>query len=96
MSRLDSRAAKKSTTATLAISEGWGGAAAGLVGLMYLTTKYVKRKIALWLDPWSADPQVEGFQFRQGMYSIASGGLLGRGLGESNQKYAARRTHGVP
>ena len=66
---------------------GMGSAAAGLVGLMYLTTKYVKRKIALWLDPWSADPQVEGFQFRQGMYSIASGGLLGRGLGESNQKY---------
>ena len=66
---------------------GMGGAAAGLVAMMYMTTKYVKKKFALWLDPWSADPQHEGFQFRQGMFSIASGGLLGRGLGESNQKY---------
>lgn len=66
---------------------GLGGAGAALVALMYATTGYVQRKFALWLDPWSADPQNEGFQFRQGMYSIASGGLLGRGLGESNQKY---------
>lgn len=66
---------------------GLGGAGAALVALMYATTGYVRKKFALWLDPWSADPQNEGFQFRQGMYSIASGGLLGRGLGESNQKY---------
>ena len=66
---------------------GLGGAGAALVALMYATTGYVRKKFALWLDPWAADPQVEGFQFRQGMYSIASGGLLGRGLGESNQKY---------
>ena len=66
---------------------GLGGAGAGLLAVMYITTGYVRKKIALWLDPWSANPQVEGFQFRQGMYSIASGGLLGRGLGESNQKY---------
>lgn len=66
---------------------GLGGAGAAMVGLMYVTTDYVKRKIALWLDPWAADPRGDGFQFRQGIYSIASGGLLGRGLGESNQKY---------
>lgn len=66
---------------------GMGGAGAALVALMYATTGYVRKKFALWLDPWAADPQVEGFQFRQGMYSLASGGLLGRGLGESNQKY---------
>lgn len=66
---------------------GLGGAGAALVALMYATTGYVRKKFALWLDPWAADPQKEGFQFRQGMYSIASGGLLGRGLGESNQKY---------
>ena len=66
---------------------GLGGAGVALVSLMYITTDYVKRKFSIWLDPWAADPQNEGFQFRQGMYSIASGGLLGRGLGESNQKY---------
>ena len=66
---------------------GIGGVGVAMVGLMYVTTDYVKRKFAIWLDPWAADPRNEGFQFRQGMYSIASGGLLGRGLGESNQKY---------
>ena len=50
---------------------------------MYATTGYVRKKFALWLDPWSADPRVEGFQFRQGMYSIASGGLLGRDWGRA-------------
>ena len=73
------------------ISLGWfiglGGFGAAALGVLYVTVPYVQRKFALWLDPWSANPQDEGFQFRQGMYSIASGGLLGRGLGESNQKY---------
>ena len=66
---------------------GLGGIGVSMVAFMYVTTDYVKRKFAIWLDPWAADPQNEGFQFRQGVYSIASGGLLGRGLGNSNQKY---------
>ena len=66
---------------------GLGGAAAGLLFILYHTVGYVHRKITIWLDPWSVDPQGGGYQFRQGIYSIASGGLLGRGLGNSNQKY---------
>ena len=66
---------------------GLGGAGAAMVAFMYATTAYVRMKFALWLDPWAADPKNEGYQFRQGVYSIASGGLLGRGLGNSNQKY---------
>ena len=66
---------------------GVGGAGAALVGIMYVTTDYVKRKIGIWLDPTSVDPQDGAYQFWQGIYSIASGGLLGRGLGNSNQKY---------
>ena len=66
---------------------GVGGLGAGLVGIMYLTTGYVKRKFEIWLHPELVDPQDGGYQFWQGIYSIASGGLLGRGLGESNQKY---------
>ncbi len=64
------------------------GAVAG-VGLWFIVTqtKYLTRKINIWLDPWGADAQSDGYQFRQGIYSIASGGLLGRGLGNSNQKY---------
>ena len=37
---------------------GMGGAGAALVALMYATTGYVRKKFALWLDPWAADPQV--------------------------------------
>jgi len=73
------------------ISLKWfaGVGAVGVAGLWFIATKtkYLTRKINLWLDPWGADAQSDGFQFRQGIYSIASGGLLGRGLGESNQKY---------
>ncbi len=73
------------------ISLKWfaGAAAVGSAGLWFIATQtpYLTRKINLWLDPWGADAQSDGFQFRQGIYSIASGGLLGRGLGNSNQKY---------
>lgn len=66
---------------------GLGGAGVAMVGLMYMTTGYVKRKFEIWLHPELVDPQDGGYQYWQGIYSIASGGLLGRGLGESNQKY---------
>ena len=39
-----------------------------------------------WLDPWS-DAQGKGFQTIQSLLAIGSGGLLGRGLGQSRQKY---------
>lgn len=64
-----------------------GGLGAALVGIMYVTTDYVKRKFEIWLHPELVDPQDGGFQYWQGIYSISSGGLLGRGLGNSNQKY---------
>ena len=73
------------------ISLTWffGAGALGAAGLWVIVTKtsYLTRKINIWLDPWGADAQKDGYQFRQGIYSIASGGLLGRGLGQSNQKY---------
>ena len=61
-------------------------AGAGLAFIVFMTD-YLTRKINIWLDPWGADAQSDGYQFRQGVYSIASGGLLGRGLGNSGQKY---------
>lgn len=60
-------------------------AIAGLTFIVFMTD-YMTRKINIWLDPW-LDPQKGGFQPIQAMLSIASGGLLGRGLGNSNQKY---------
>ncbi len=72
------------------ISMGWfvGLGSLAIAGLTFIVfmTDYMTRKINIWLDPW-LDPRNNGFQPIQSMLSIASGGLLGRGLGNSNQKY---------
>jgi len=47
---------------------------------------YQGRRINAWLDP-EADPLGDGFQIRQSLYAVGSGGLLGQGLGQSKQKY---------
>ncbi len=46
---------------------------------------YQLRRIHVWLDP-EAFPQDGGYQVLQGLYAIGSGGLVGKGLGESIQK----------
>ena len=72
------------------ISLSWfvGLGSIGAAGLWFIITqtKYMTRKINIWKNPW-LDPRNGGFQPIQAMLSIASGGLLGRGLGNSNQKY---------
>ncbi len=47
---------------------------------------YGADRIKYWLDPW-ADPTGEGFQTIQSLLAIGSGGVLGRGIGQSRQKY---------
>lgn len=47
---------------------------------------YGADRIKYWLDPW-ADPTGEGFQTIQSLLAIGSGGVLGRGIGMSRQKY---------
>lgn len=47
--------------------------------------RYRLDRITIWLDPFS-DPKDKGFQIIQSMYAIASGGLFGKGLGNSMQK----------
>ena len=44
---------------------------------------YRQDRIQAWLDPESSD---KGYQTLQGLYAIGSGGLFGKGLGESVQK----------
>lgn len=66
----------------------------GLVGLVgvggFFVIKYflgyASDRITAWLDPWS-DPVGTGYQTIQSLLAIGSGGLLGRGLGQSRQKY---------
>lgn len=67
-----------------------GGAGAG-VGLLLLAIfsgviSYGSDRIKYWLDPW-LDPKGKGFQTIQSLLAIGSGGILGRGIGQSRQKY---------
>ena len=58
---------------------------AGLVGLIIMITTigYRQERLDVWLNPELQDP---GSQTIQGLYAIASGGYLGKGLGEGLQK----------
>lgn len=50
-----------------------------------LLKPYQLSRIHVWLDP-EAYPRDGGYQVLQGLYAIGSGGLVGKGLGESIQK----------
>jgi cell division protein FtsW len=60
-------------------------AALPLLVLAVLVAPYRMRRITVFLDPWS-DPRGSGFQIIQSWLAIGSGGLFGRGIGESRQK----------
>lgn len=47
---------------------------------------YASDRIKYWIDPWSS-AQYKGFQTIQSLLAIGSGGVMGRGIGQSNQKY---------
>ena len=66
-------------------------AAAAAVVLVIITQStgfisYGADRIKYWLAPW-ADATGEGFQTIQSLLAIGSGGILGRGIGMSRQKY---------
>lgn len=66
------------------------GALAGAVGIVVFmlsgAISYVKDRLDYWIDPW-ADATGKGFQTIQSLLAIGSGGILGRGIGQSRQKY---------
>ncbi len=57
-------------------------AAIGII-MFIMMASYRRGRIDVWLDPTSSD---KGYQTLQGLYAIGSGGLFGKGLGESIQK----------
>ena len=67
-----------------------GGVSAGVVGVVALilsgAISYGSDRFKYWLDPW-LDPSGKGFQTIQSLLAIGSGGILGRGIGMSRQKY---------
>lgn len=61
------------------------------VALLLLTTiafmrPYVMDRFTVFLDP-GADPQGDGYQIQQSLIAVGSGGFLGRGFGQSIQKF---------
>lgn len=64
------------------------GSLAGLsvIGFfLVVTTNYRLRRITGFLDPW-ADPLDSGFQLIRSLIATGTGGIFGRGLGDSRQK----------
>lgn len=55
-----------------------GGCGAAVFG--YMNYAHVRRRVAIWLNPWS-DYENAGYQLINGLMAIASGGLWGVGLG---------------
>ena len=61
----------------------------GAIGLTVLVLErpYLQQRINTFIDP-SKDPTGSGYQIQQSLIAIGSGGLTGRGLGQSTQKFA--------
>lgn len=60
-------------------------AVAGLAAVIAFTD-YMTNRIRAWINPWE-DKLGEGYQTIQSLYAIGSGGIFGRGLGQSMQKF---------
>ncbi len=60
-------------------------AVAGL-GIVVATVPYMQKRVLSFINPWN-DLQGDGWQVVQSLYAIGSGGLFGRGLGKSMQKF---------
>jgi cell division protein FtsW len=63
----------------------------GLIGCIILSAvifsrPYVMKRIEIFLNP-SLDPTGSGYQFQQSLIAIGSGGITGRGYGQSIQKF---------
>lgn len=62
---------------------GMGGAGIAFIAVFLAAESYRLERLAIWRNP---EKYEKGFQTIQGLYAIGSGGLFGRGLGNSLQK----------
>ncbi len=61
-------------------------AAGLLVPILIIIEPYRLYRLLAFINPW-ANPQDEGFQLIQSLYSLGAGGMFGVGIGNSMQKY---------
>jgi len=57
-----------------------------LIALLAFTRPYIKERIETFLNP-TLDPQGSGYQIKQSLIAVGSGGFMGRGFGQSIQKF---------
>jgi cell division protein FtsW len=70
----------------------------GVLVLLISRSPYRLARIASFLDPLNADPLGQGYQIRQILIALGSGGITGLGLGTSRQKFGyipASHTDGI-
>src|SRR3989304_2720290 len=58
-----------------------------LLGGLFFTQPYLKERLKTYLDP-SRDPTGSSYQIQQSLIGIGSGGIFGRGYGQSVQKFS--------
>ena len=56
------------------------------LGIIVFSRPYVMKRVQIFLNP-SLDPTGAGYQFQQSLIAIGSGGIVGRGYGQSIQKF---------
>ena len=61
----------------------------GILGLslLVISKPYLKERLNTFLNP-ASDPQGSGYQIQQSLIAIGSGGLTGKGFGQSVQKFS--------
>jgi cell division protein FtsW len=64
---------------------GAGALVAPLLGIMISAQKYQVSRLISYMDPWRY-ARGRGYQVIQSLIALGSGGILGKGLGASNQK----------
>lgn len=66
---------------------GFGAIAVGLFVVFAFTTPYLHDRVATFLHP-ANDPTGSSYQLQQSLIAIGSGGVRGRGFGQSIQKFS--------
>lgn len=56
-------------------------------GTLIFTTPYLQQRVKTFIDP-SADPRGSSYQIQQSLIAFGSGGIFGRGFGQSIQKFS--------
>lgn len=56
------------------------------MGIIIFSRPYVMKRVQIFMNP-SLDPTGSGYQFQQSLIAIGSGGITGRGYGQSIQKF---------